>query len=110
MGQNEYQELEQTLREMKNKLQEHLLQLESEMNLISSDADIDDKADLSSLVTDAMDHSALIKQQKAELAEVNHALSKFAQGSYGICEKSGQKIPIERLRAEPQARHRIDAE
>ncbi|MCR6106440.1 TraR/DksA C4-type zinc finger protein [Salipaludibacillus agaradhaerens] len=47
---------------------------------------------------------ALHEQVVLELNAIEHALSKFANGTYGICEVTGQKIPYERLEAKPTAR------
>lgn len=47
---------------------------------------------------------ALRKQVEEELRDVNHALEKMANGTYGICEVTGQPIPLERLRVIPTAR------
>lgn len=40
-----------------------------------------------------------------QLAEVEHALGKFASHTYGICEQCGQPIPLARLRVVPEARY-----
>ena len=42
-----------------------------------------------------------------QLAEVEHALSKFALGTYGRCEQCGKPIPLARLRAFPEARYDV---
>lgn len=42
-----------------------------------------------------------------QLAEVEHALGKFAQGTYGRCELCGEPIPLARLRAFPEARYDV---
>lgn len=42
-----------------------------------------------------------------QLAEVEHALSKFPLGIYGRCEQCGQPIPLARLRAFPEARYDV---
>ena len=42
-----------------------------------------------------------------QLAEVEHALSKFALGTYGLCEHCGHPIPLARLRAFPEARYDV---
>lgn len=41
----------------------------------------------------------------AELADVEHALSKFERGTYGLCEKCGEPIPLARLMILPEARY-----
>ena len=56
----------------------------------------------SALAVEAMEESVL--------AEIEHALSKFPLGTYGISEDSGEPIPIARLRALPWARRTADEE
>ncbi len=46
---------------------------------------------------------ALEKQIRAKLAEIEHALSKFVNGTYGLCDICGKPISPERLEALPQA-------
>jgi RNA polymerase-binding transcription factor DksA len=45
---------------------------------------------------------------KRELAEVDSALQRVEDGTYGVSEISGRPIPDERLRAVPHARTRVD--
>jgi RNA polymerase-binding transcription factor DksA len=42
-----------------------------------------------------------------QLGEVEHALSKFALGTYGRCEQCSQPIQLARLRAFPEARYDV---
>ena len=46
---------------------------------------------------------ALEKRIRDQLAEVEHALSKFEDGTYGSCDTCGQPIEPARLEALPQA-------
>ena len=46
----------------------------------------------------------LEKRLKEQLAEVEHALHKFEEGTYGLCEGCGQPIDPARLEALPQAK------
>ena len=46
---------------------------------------------------------ALEKQLRDHLAEVEHALHKFEEGTYGLCDDCHQPIAGERLEALPQA-------
>lgn len=39
------------------------------------------------------------------IADVEHALGRLDDGTYGSCETCGRPIPFERLEAIPQARH-----
>ncbi|MFC0558680.1 TraR/DksA C4-type zinc finger protein [Halalkalibacter alkalisediminis] len=47
---------------------------------------------------------ALLEQLEREHEEIEHALEKFNQGTFGICEVTGKTIPYERLEASPAAR------
>ncbi|WP_163526710.1 TraR/DksA family transcriptional regulator [Halobacillus ihumii] len=46
----------------------------------------------------------LYEQTQKKLKEINAALDRIKDGSYGKSEKSGEPIPIERLKAMPTAR------
>ena len=46
---------------------------------------------------------ALEKQIKEHLAKVEHALRKFEEGTYGMCDNCGQPIDPARLEVLPQA-------
>jgi DnaK suppressor protein len=57
---------------------------------------------------------SILEQIDAELADVEHALRRLDDGSYGTCEFDGKPIPEERLEALPAARfcveHQAEAE
>ena len=57
---------------------------------------------------------SILEQVEAELADVEHALRRLEDGSYGTCEVCGREIPDERLEAIPTARlcleHQAEAE
>ncbi len=104
-------EFKTQLEGMKVSLEENIARLREELEQVATDEGINDMEDLASLESESMHHNALLTQQQHELAEVLHALSKIDQGSYGICEESGDDIAIERLRAEPHTRYCVkDAE
>ncbi len=46
---------------------------------------------------------SLEKRLAEQLGEVEHALRKFEEGTYGLCDTCGQPIPPARLEALPQA-------
>ena len=47
---------------------------------------------------------AVVQGLKDRLHDVEIALSKIERGDYGICERCGEPIPLERLEAIPSAR------
>jgi RNA polymerase-binding transcription factor DksA len=57
---------------------------------------------------------SILEQVEAELADVEHALRRLDDGTYGTCEVCGKPIPDERLEAMPAARlcleHQAEAE
>ncbi len=104
-------EFRTTLTEMKKMLESNIARLKEELEAVVTDEGINDMEDLASLESESMHHNALLTQQQHQLSEVLHALSKLENGTYGICEESGDIIPIERLRAEPHTRYCVqDAE
>jgi DnaK suppressor protein len=63
--------------------------------------------------TDEFDHSLALAQLSAEqdaLYEADAALHRIADGSYGICEESGEPITAARLRAIPWTRFTREVE
>jgi len=49
--------------------------------------------------------SAMLRQARQHLDEVDAALGRVDQGTYGVCESCGRDIPPARLEARPFARH-----
>jgi RNA polymerase-binding transcription factor DksA len=48
------------------------------------------------------------RHAEAELREVEHALQKLEDGTYGVDERSGEPIPDERLEAVPATRYALE--
>lgn len=44
------------------------------------------------------------------VAEIDAALERMDKGTYGICERTGEQIPLERLEALPYARYTIEGQ
>ncbi|HWC37921.1 MAG TPA: TraR/DksA C4-type zinc finger protein [Acidimicrobiales bacterium] len=65
-------------------------------------------ADSSQVTAERGEAEALALQLRDALAEVEHALNKLADGSYGQCESCGKPIAPARLEAKPAARQCID--
>jgi RNA polymerase-binding protein DksA len=75
------------------------------------------KGDESSLQGDLVDQSTGLSEQemllelaehdRERLLEVEDALKRIEDNSYGICLESGEEIPYERLRAVPTAKYTV---
>jgi DnaK suppressor protein len=50
----------------------------------------------------------LVEKDRQLLREINHALAKIQDGTYGICEATGKSISKPRLEAQPWARYSIE--
>jgi|SRR5436305_5810542 len=51
---------------------------------------------------------SILEQIEAELADVEHALRRLDDGTYGTCEFDGKPIPEDRLEALPAARFCVE--
>ena len=65
-------------------------------------------ADSSQVTAERGEAEALANTLRETLNEVEHALAKFDDGTYGRCEGCGQTIAAPRLEAMPAARFCID--
>lgn len=93
----------------KEKISKNIDVLRAEVNALGAEDDIDDVEDMAELQIDNTTDQTLLQRLEAELAEVNAALERIKAGVYGICEKTGHKIPIDRLFANPSTRTITDA-
>jgi RNA polymerase-binding transcription factor DksA len=93
---------------------EHLTD-ESEGEAVSELSSIDQhQADLGTETFEREKDFSILEQVDAELADVEHALHRLDDGTYGTCEVDGKPIPEARLEALPAARfcleHQSEAE
>ena len=93
---------------------EHLTD-ESEGEAVSELSSYDQhQADMGTETFEREKDLSILEQIEAELADVDHALKRLDDGTYGTCEVDGKPIPEERLEALPAARfcleHQTEAE
>ena len=62
-----------------------------------------EQGELATEIVEAEKGLILKKRVRDQLAEVEHAVHKFDQGTYGLCDICGQPIDPARLEALPQA-------
>ena len=65
-------------------------------------------ADLGSETFEREKDLSILEQVEAELADVEHALRRLDDGTYGVCEACGKPIDEARLEALPAARFCLD--
>jgi DnaK suppressor protein len=103
-------ELQQRLR---SELESNRQELVSELRSLGADPDservqklagIDDNfADSASATTARAETLALIQQTRERLTDIDHALKRMSDGTYGICERCGDAIATPRLEARPMS-------
>ena len=67
----------------------------------------EDTGDMSVDLQQQDENRAIVVELRASLAEVEHALAKFDQGTYGLCEECDGPIAVARLRVFPEARYDV---
>ncbi len=68
----------------------------------------DNFADSGQVAAEQGENKALLNQLEEQLDDVNHALAKLDDGTYGLCEVCGQAIGEARLEAMPATRFCIN--
>lgn len=75
-----------------------------------SDGSVDDEHDPDgpTMSQEWSQRTAVLHDVEHELADIDHALARIDAGTYGICERCGEKISVGRLEARPTATLCID--
>lgn len=97
------------LKAEKERVQKNIDALKAEIMSIGSEDEIDDAEDMAELQIDNANDHAILDTLEFQMIEINAALERIMQGKYGICEKTGKYISLERLTANPSARTVVDA-
>lgn len=100
-------ELKQLLLEKKNELLKKLNQWEDN-STPSGLKEMGDLADMASELNNEALSSVLTEVEIDTLKQIELALEKMENGTYGICEGTKKKIPIARLRAIPWTRYTVE--
>ena len=72
-------------------------------------AHVTDAADQASDTFEREKDLAILEQLELDLAEIEAALQRLDEGTYGVDERTGEPIAPERLEAFPAARTNVDA-
>jgi RNA polymerase-binding protein DksA len=107
---------EETLARIRDELERHRDFLRAEIRVQGADPDSDDVNFVDDSGFADRGHSsearsqvlAVVRALRSNLRDVERALSKMDAGTYGMCERCGRPISIERLEALPWAVLGID--
>ena len=101
-----FEELGRRLNEERERLIRALEQLRASAPLVGETKEGSPYGKKEEGATEAMEletRLALEKRSTDLLGEVEHALQKLEQGTYGLCDVCGQSIDMERLEIRPQS-------
>ncbi len=106
MNQNSIEKLEQQLREQRRVLFEQVAETEADLQFIADDreSELEERAQEECA---ARLFARLDLRGKHEIEEIDAALQRIGDGTYGVCAQCGRRIKIERLRALPVTRYCI---
>ncbi|GAA1525782.1 RNA polymerase-binding protein DksA [Agromyces terreus] len=82
----------------------------TEVRIARTDATADDEHDPEgpTMTQEWSQRTAVLADVRAELADIEHALARIADGTYGFCTNCGSRITVARLDARPTAELCID--
>lgn len=106
MREHELSYFEEILLSRKTQILKNISGVEHEINQLR-EQELKDDADLASAANDNIIENAIGMQQTQELREIEIALQKIKNKSYGICEMCEDEIGFQRLKVKPHARYCI---
>lgn len=100
---------EKLLKQRKKELLKQALNQDEDIHELRGDHSAD-PLDMAGYASSLELMSTLGNNERVELAELDHALTKIEDRTYGICEDSGELISEARLEAIPTARYTIECQ
>ena len=97
------EELKQTLIERKELITNNINDSRESINSLKN-SECNDEFDYAEVSSDSFKEGIIANQQVKELEEIEDALKRIQNGTYGICEMCDESIAIGRLRAKPFAK------
>lgn len=99
----------QRLEQERADLQQQIAALRAEFGEVAADTDEPaDEGDTAQEIISMQENQTQIDLLRTTLAQIDKALARIAEGTYGVSEVSGKPIPIERLEALPYATTLVD--
>lgn len=100
-------ELRQILEERRHTIIGSIGERQSEERDVSTSRVVGDEMDEATFEGTSSMTSKLLERDVRLLQEIDRALAKMAEGSYGLCEGTGEPIGYARLRLQPWARYSV---
>ena len=106
LSEKELEEFKAILEKKKEQILKNINANAKELDSLK-DAEASDEADHAILNTDVAIEEALNMKQQKEIQEIDYALFKIENKTYGICEMCEEDISLPRLKVKPQAKYCI---
>ena len=106
MNENEMLIFKEILLKRKEQILRNISEYKAEIGELKN-SEASDEADIATISIDTELEETLTKKQLQELQEIDYALGKIDDRTYGICEMCEEEIGVERLKVKPQARYCI---
>jgi len=106
MAELEFDKIKETLLNRKIQILKNIDDNSKEVDGLKH-AEASDDADHATISADAAIEEALTNKQLQELKEIEYAIFKISNGSYGVCEMCEEPIGEARLKVKPQAKYCI---
>ncbi len=107
MRTRDIERFKKVLLEQKEQICKNIKDAAQEMDLLRQDG-VADELDQASMSAEAMIDSSISLQQNEELKNIERALAKIENQTFGICEMCAEEIPMQRLKVKPHAKFCID--
>lgn len=111
MNKRDLQKFEKLLLKERERLVKEVLQIEEE-NLGEAEKPLgDDTSDFAEVGTESWDRETALRvaaQESEAVREIDEALIRIKDGTYGVCEGTGKPIPKARLEVFPWARYTVE--
>lgn len=106
MHANEMEHFENLLLKQKEQIIKNIQSVEADLSQLQ-EMELNDEGDYASASSDNIVESAIGRQQQKELTEIEAALARIHDGSYGSCEMCDDDIGFQRLKVKPHAKYCI---
>jgi len=107
LRENDIRFFQHMLEERRNQILKNIHGSSKELNDLHNTHDVMDEGDFASVSTDNMINEEILSAQQRELEEIDEALMKIENGTYGICEMCEEPIGMQRLKVKPFAKYCI---
>jgi len=104
LRENDIYYFKQMLETRRNQIMKNIEGSTKELNDLHHSHEVMDEGDFAAVSADNMVNEEILSAQQRELREIEEALSKIENKTYGICEMCEEPIGMQRLKVKPFAK------